>query len=204
MRSCSQRRRRPTGRSAPISSPRQKSAVRTRIIKAGGAQAVAALAYGTPECPEGRQNRRARQRLCRRGQKAGIRSGRYRYDCRAERNPRHCRRYGYARLRRRPTCSPRQSMTKWPALCSSRQARTWLKKLPLKSSGSSSALPRSEIARVSIDDNGQIIIADSLAQAIEISNALAPEHLELCVEKPFELLDSVYKCRLSLPRTLLP
>ncbi len=53
------------------------------------------------------------------------------------------------------------------------------------------ALPRREIARVSIDDNGQIIIADSLEQALAISNALAPEHLELCVEKPFELLEGV-------------
>ncbi len=53
------------------------------------------------------------------------------------------------------------------------------------------ALPRREIARVSIDDNGQIIIADSLEQALAISNALAPEHLELCVKNPFELLDGV-------------
>ena len=52
-------------------------------------------------------------------------------------------------------------------------------------------LPRRDIARKSIDDNGKIILADSLAQAVEISNILAPEHLELCVEKPFDLLESV-------------
>ncbi len=52
-------------------------------------------------------------------------------------------------------------------------------------------LPRAEIARASIDANGKIIVADSLAQAVDISNAIAPEHLELCVDAPFELLGRV-------------
>jgi len=52
-------------------------------------------------------------------------------------------------------------------------------------------LDRAEIARASIDANGKIIVAEDLAKAIEISNEIAPEHLELCVEDPFGLLDSV-------------
>jgi histidinol dehydrogenase len=52
-------------------------------------------------------------------------------------------------------------------------------------------LPRCEIARKSIDDNGKIIVADDLLQAIEISNEIAPEHLELCVDNPFEYLDKI-------------
>ena len=52
-------------------------------------------------------------------------------------------------------------------------------------------LPRNEIARHSIDANGKIIVAESILEAIEISNRLAPEHLELCVEDPFALLDKV-------------
>ena len=52
-------------------------------------------------------------------------------------------------------------------------------------------LERAEIARASIDNNGKIIVAKDLAQAIEISNAIAPEHLELCVEDPFAYLDSI-------------
>ena len=52
-------------------------------------------------------------------------------------------------------------------------------------------LPRKEIARKSIDDNGKIIVAENLLQAIEISNEIAPEHLELCVDNPFEYLDKV-------------
>lgn len=52
-------------------------------------------------------------------------------------------------------------------------------------------LLRSEIARTSIDNNGKIIVADDLMKAIEISNEIAPEHLELCVDNPFDYLDSI-------------
>ncbi|SHH77665.1 histidinol dehydrogenase [Sporobacter termitidis DSM 10068] len=53
------------------------------------------------------------------------------------------------------------------------------------------ALPRYDIARASIDNNGKIIVAENLKQAVEISNALAPEHLEICVDNPFDYLDMV-------------
>ena len=52
-------------------------------------------------------------------------------------------------------------------------------------------LERAEIARASIDDNGKIIVADTLEKAIEIANEIAPEHLELCVDEPFDYLDSI-------------
>ena len=52
-------------------------------------------------------------------------------------------------------------------------------------------LARQEIARASIDDNGKIIVADSLMKAIDIANEIAPEHLELCVDEPFSYLDSI-------------
>ncbi len=52
-------------------------------------------------------------------------------------------------------------------------------------------LLRAEIARASIDNNGKIIVADDLRQAIEIANEIAPEHLELCVDNPFDYLDSI-------------
>lgn len=52
-------------------------------------------------------------------------------------------------------------------------------------------LPRAEIARASIDNNGKIIIADDLSEVIEISNEIAPEHLELMVDNPFDYLDKV-------------
>lgn len=52
-------------------------------------------------------------------------------------------------------------------------------------------LLRSEIARVSIDNNGKIIVADDLLKAIEIANEIAPEHLELSMDNPFDYLDKV-------------
>ena len=52
-------------------------------------------------------------------------------------------------------------------------------------------LERRDIARASIDDNGKIILAATLEDAIEAANRLAPEHLELCVDAPFDWLDSV-------------
>lgn len=52
-------------------------------------------------------------------------------------------------------------------------------------------LEREAIARASIDDNGKIIVADSLMRAIDIANEIAPEHLELCVDNPFDYLDSI-------------
>ena len=53
-------------------------------------------------------------------------------------------------------------------------------------------LPRAEIARASIDNNGKIIVAeDNLLLAIDIANEIAPEHLELCVDNPFDYLDKI-------------
>ena len=53
-------------------------------------------------------------------------------------------------------------------------------------------LPRAEIARASIDNNGKIIVAEgNLSLAIDIANEIAPEHLELCVDNPFDYLDKI-------------
>ena len=52
-------------------------------------------------------------------------------------------------------------------------------------------LPRQSIARASVEDNGKIIVAADLSEAVEIANEIAPEHLELCVEDPEPLLERV-------------
>ena len=52
-------------------------------------------------------------------------------------------------------------------------------------------LPRFEIANASIENNGKIIVTESLKDAIRVSNELAPEHLELCVDNPFDYLDAI-------------
>lgn len=52
-------------------------------------------------------------------------------------------------------------------------------------------LPRHDIIDKSLEKYGSIVIVDSLDEAVELSNKIAPEHLELSVENPFELLSKV-------------
>ena len=52
-------------------------------------------------------------------------------------------------------------------------------------------LKRETIARSSVENNGKIIVTGDIREAVEIANILAPEHLGLCVEDPFTLLEQV-------------
>ena len=52
-------------------------------------------------------------------------------------------------------------------------------------------LERAEIARTSIDNNGKIIVAPDLLKGVEIANEIAPEHIEICVDNPFDYLDKI-------------
>ncbi|MBQ9117867.1 MAG: histidinol dehydrogenase [Clostridia bacterium] len=52
-------------------------------------------------------------------------------------------------------------------------------------------LARAEIARASIDDNGKIIVTDDIERAVEVANQIAPEHLEVCLDEPFAYLDKI-------------
>lgn len=54
-----------------------------------------------------------------------------------------------------------------------------------------SVLPREEIARASIENNGKIIVTENMETAIEIANEIAPEHLEICTDAPFDLLNRI-------------
>ena len=54
-----------------------------------------------------------------------------------------------------------------------------------------SVLPREEIARASIDDYGKIIVCEDLKESVKVANEIAPEHLELCVEDPFRWLPAI-------------
>ncbi len=53
------------------------------------------------------------------------------------------------------------------------------------------SLLRQEIARASIDNNGKIIVAPDLMCAIDIANEIAPEHLEICTDNPFDYLSKI-------------
>jgi histidinol dehydrogenase len=48
--------------------------------------------------------------------------------------------------------------------------------------------PRRDIATASLEQNGLVVVCDDLQQAIGLSNRFAPEHLQLCVAKPEDLL----------------
>ena len=52
-------------------------------------------------------------------------------------------------------------------------------------------LLRKDITRESIDNNGKIIVTNDLKKAIEVANEIAPEHLELCIDNPFDYLDLI-------------
>ena len=54
-----------------------------------------------------------------------------------------------------------------------------------------SELERREIARASVDNNGKIIVCKDLSSALDVVNEIAPEHLEICTDDPFALLDRV-------------
>ena len=54
-----------------------------------------------------------------------------------------------------------------------------------------SVLPRENIARPSIENNGKIVIASSLDEAVECANEIAPEHLEISVDDPFSYLGKI-------------
>lgn len=70
-------------------------------------------------------------------------------------------------------------------------SRAFAEKVALEIERQLPLLPRCEIARASIENNGMILVAEDLDQAIEIANELAPEHLELCMDEPFAWLDRV-------------
>lgn len=54
-----------------------------------------------------------------------------------------------------------------------------------------SLLPRESVARASVDNNGKIILVSDMEEAARVANAVAPEHLELCVDEPFALLTKI-------------
>ena len=67
-------------------------------------------------------------------------------------------------------------------------SRTLAKRVQIELESQLEQLPRKDIARVSIDKYGAVIITDTLENAVKISNLAAPEHLEICTESPFGLL----------------
>ena len=180
----------PDGKIAPAILAAAKIAGVTTIVKAGGAQAIAALAYGTQSVPRvdkivGPGNiyvATAKRQVY--GQVdidmiAGPSEILVVAD--AEANPAHVAadllsQAEHDRLSSAVLVCDSMALAEAVAAEIERQL---------------ALLPREEIARASIEKNGKIIVADDLREGVAIANELAPEHLELCVRDPFALLGAV-------------
>ncbi len=161
-----------------------------RIFKLGGAQAIAALAFGTESVPKVDKIVGPGNAYVAEAKKQVF--GRVSIDMVAgpseilvvadgKSNPRHVAADMLSQAEHDPQASAvlvTDSLSLAEAV-----SRELEKQIPL--------LPKAAIARESIDRHGKIIVAENLKVAIEIANEIAPEHLELMVEEPFCWLDAV-------------
>lgn len=161
-----------------------------RIVKAGGAQAIAALAYGTESVPKvdkivGPGNAFVAEA---KRQVYGVVSidmiagpSEILVVADGKSNPRHLAADLLSQAEHDKVASA-VLVTDSEDLALAVQAEIE-RQLPL--------LEREEIARASIENHGKIILAEDLREAIEIANEIAPEHLELCMDNPFDYLDGI-------------
>ena len=156
----------------------------TEIYRIGGAQAVAALAHGTASIRKGRQDRRPRQRLCRRGQAPGFRPGRHRFHRRPFGSADHRRRGERSRLISPSTCWPRPSMTRTRRPCSSPTSQALARAVAEAVTEALKTLPRAAIAGESWRRHGGIILVRDWDEAAALANRIAPEHLQIMTAAP--------------------
>ena len=154
------------------------------VYRIGGAQAIAALAYGTETVRAGRRDRRARQRL-RRAWPSGWWPARAGSACPA-RSPGRARSWCRRRQRARPSsppstssCRPSTAPTVWRGCHLGRgggQGRS-----PTRSAAYAAASPRRADIEATLAEGGYAVLVDGPEQAMAVANAIAPEHLELMV-----------------------
>ena len=161
-----------------------------RIFKVGGAQAIAALAYGTETIPRVDKIVGPGNAFVAEAKRQVY--GQVSIDMIAgpseilvvsdgNSNPRHVAADLLSQAEHDKLASA-VLVTDSEALAKAVQAEIE-RQLPL--------LEREEIARASIENNGKIIIAEDLNMVIDIANEIAPEHLELCVDQPFDYLNRI-------------
>ncbi len=178
------------GKVNPIILAAAKIAGVDRIFKVGGAQAIAALAYGTESVPKVDKIVGPGNAFVAEAKKQVF--GRVSIDMIAGPseilivadsgcNPAHLAADMLSQAEHDKMASAVLVTDSYPL---AEQVRAELEKqIPL--------LERAEIARASIENNGKIIVSENLMQAIDISNEIAPEHLELCMDNPFDYLPLV-------------
>ena len=182
----------PDGKVNPAILAAAKIAGVDRIFKTGGAQAIAALAYGTESVPRVDKIVGPGNAYVAEAKKQVF--GRVAIDMIA--GPSEILVVADA------TCSPTQiaadllSQAEHDKMASAvlvTDSMAFAERVQAEVERQIPLLPRQEIARASIDRNGKIIVAEGdLMKAIDIANDIAPEHLELCVDNPFDYLDRVH------------
>lgn len=182
----------PDGKVNPVILAAAKIAGVDRIFKTGGAQAIAALAYGTESVPRVDKIVGPGNAYVAEAKKQVF--GRVAIDMIA--GPSEILVVADA------TCSPAQiaadllSQAEHDKMASAvlvTDSMAFAERVQAEVERQIPLLPRQEIARASIDRNGKIIVAEGdLMKAIDIANDIAPEHLELCVDNPFDYLDRVH------------
>ena len=179
------------GKVNPVILAAAKIAGVDRIFKVGGAQAIAALAYGTESIPKVDKIVGPGNAFVAEAKKQVF--GRVAIDMIA----------GPSEILvvADSTCNPRfvaadmlsqAEHDKNASAVLVTDSQVFAEKVSAELEKQIPLLPRKEIARASIDKNGKIIVAEgNLMLAIDIANEIAPEHLEICVDNPFDYLDRI-------------
>ncbi|MCD7826937.1 MAG: histidinol dehydrogenase [Clostridiales bacterium] len=162
----------------------------TKIFKVGGAQAIAALAYGTETIPKVDKIVGPGNIFVATAKKQVY--GKVSIDMIAGPSE--------ILIIAEPSCEPENvaadllSQAEHDKMASAVLITTdkeFAKRVAEETERQIKLLPRAEIAEASIENNGKIFIVDSIKKAVELSNEIAPEHLEVCVDNPFELLPDI-------------
>ena len=178
------------GKVSPLILAAAKTAGASRIFKVGGAQAIAALAYGTKSIPKVDKVVGPGNAFVAEAKKQVY--GKVAIDMIAGPSE--------ILIVADSTCNPKfvaadmLSQAEHDKMASAvliTDSMEFAEKVSFQIETQLKELPREEIARVSIEKNGKIIVAEDLQKAINIANEIAPEHLELCVDNPFDYLDKV-------------
>ncbi len=178
------------GKIAPVILAAAHVAGADRIVKAGGAQAIAALAYGTESVPKvdkivGPGNAYVAEAKRQVFGKVSIDMiagpSEILIVADGKTDPRHAAADLLSQAEHDVLASA--VLVTDSAELAEKVAEEIERQLPL--------LERELIARASVENNGKIIIADSIGEAVGIANEIAPEHLELLLDAPFDWLGAV-------------
>ena len=178
------------GKVAPAILCAAKIAGVTRIVKAGGAQAIAALAYGTESVP-------AVDKIVGPGNVYVATAKRRVYglvDIDMIAGPSEILVLADGKSNPAFVAADLLSQAEHDQLASAilvTDSMELAQKVQAEVERQLKDLPREEIARASIEKNGKIVVAHHLDQGVEIANLIAPEHLEICVDDPFEYLSKI-------------